>query len=67
VGVFLIPLLALVFGILAISSANQSRQMLGYSLPDAQTGHTLGMVGVIGFCVIIGLVFFIVIAVTAAL
>ena len=48
IGLALSGVLGIIFGILAISSANRSRTLVGFDLPEAKHGRIFGMIGLIG-------------------
>lgn len=47
VGLICAGIVALVCGILAIVNANSSRRILGYDLPKASSGRTMGIVALV--------------------
>ncbi|MBR6726786.1 MAG: hypothetical protein IKM08_01205 [Clostridia bacterium] len=59
VGLFVMTILTIIFGILAITTANQSKRLIGYELPDAKSGRTMGTVSLIILGALFALGFFI--------
>ena len=44
VGLVFMGILSIIFGILAITNANQAKRLIGYDLPDGKSGRTFGIV-----------------------
>ena len=71
IGLFVGTILSIIFGILAMSSAKKSTQLLGYELPEAKTGRVMGLVSLILALVgvvlaIFAILFYIIVIVAAA-